>query len=225
MKVFFNITVGIWVFFAAVFSFVPKDVLASEGFYANASAGATWVKDALEYTDGNTKIKGKMDTGYGLLMALGHDFGLIRLEAELSHFSSDIDSVSIAANKYTTSGEISSTSLMLNGYLELENETPFTPYIGGGVGYARVKVAGKAAMGGLFNTTIRWNDTDNVFAYQGITGITYALNDNFLFDLSYRYFVTEDFSVTGTSNWGFSETGKINYKSQSVMAGIRWYFK
>ena len=61
---------------------------------------------------------------------------------------------------------------MLNGLLDFGPDDGIQGFVGGGVGVARVK-----AQYGLNNNGDFLNDSDTVFAYQGLAGIRAPLTD------------------------------------------------
>ncbi len=103
---------------------------------------------------------------------------------------------------FPVAGDTSSFALLLNGYYDIVNESKFTPFIGVGVGVAKVEVS--------FAT-----DDDTVVAYQVGAGVGYAVNEKITLDVKYRYM--------GTADPEF-DTTTIEYSSHNVYAGIRIAF-
>ncbi|WP_319410141.1 outer membrane beta-barrel protein [uncultured Desulfosarcina sp.] len=190
---------------------------AAEGFYLGVQGGINDMEDT--ESEGAT---GEMDSGYTIAAVVGYDFGYFRLEGEVAHRENDIGAITLLGNDTVSSGDVTSTAFMLNGYLDMENRTPFTPYLGAGIGYNFVEDNGTAVYGG--STTVRYDDSDSVAAYQLTAGIAWDVTKTFVLDLSYKYLYSDDIEVAGTSNWGVTNTGKIDYESQNFMIGLRWYF-
>jgi opacity protein-like surface antigen len=104
---------------------------------------------------------------------------------------------------------------MVNAYYDFKNATPFTPYVGAGVGFAQasakdVKEAGVTIL----------DDDDGVFAYQLIGGVGYSIGPALTLDLMYKYVGTDDASMTATD--GSSVEGE--YQSHNVMIGLRFNY-
>ena len=190
---------------------------AADGFYLGLQGGISDMEDT--ETEG---VTGEMDSGYAIAGVVGYDFGYFRLEGEVAYRENDIDEINIFGNDTVSSGDVTSTAFMLNGYVDIENPSPVTPYLGAGIGYNYAEQEGKAVYGG--STTVKYDDSDTVFAYQLTAGIAWDVNDAFTLDLCYKYLYSDDIEVSGTSNWGYTQTGEIDYESQSVMIGLRWYF-
>ena len=196
---------------------VSGNATAGVGYYLGAQSGMTWVDDT--NTSGTS---GEMDSGYAVGITGGYDFGMFRLEAEVSYRENDIDKITIFGNPTTCGGDLSSTALMLNGYIEFENKTPVTPYVGAGFGFNRVEHKGYAKYGG--NTTVTFDSSETAFAWSMTAGLAWNLSDTLALDLSYRYFTSKDVDTAGTSNWGFTNRGQIDYEVQNVLIGLRWFF-
>lgn len=108
---------------------------------------------------------------------------------------------------------IKNNSLMLNAYYDIDTNSKFVPYVGGGIGYARLKGTVDSQRG-------RMSKSSTEFAWMLGAGVAYNLDDNVAIDLGYRY----------------SDFGKIskeylpgrNYKAEldanEVLLGVRYSF-
>ena len=161
-----------------------------------------------------------IDFGYGLDVdaIAGYDFGFFRLEGELGYKRLNVDSVTldpgfasnigVVNNNFDISDNSSVISLMGNALLDFEGDDGWAGYVGGGVGRARVKLAG---------------DRDSAFAWQLIAGVRRAVSANIDVGLKYRYFrVTElDFEDDfGTAR--FNSSGKLT--THSLLASLIFNF-
>ncbi len=113
----------------------------------------------------------------------------------------------------TVEANYNSTNLMVNGYFDLPTIGRFTPYLGAGIGLARVEynerrtvsciprpqetcsdgvVAG--ALGAQVDDVVVVNAEETSFthAYQIHAGTAYALSDTLSLDVGYSYFATGD---------------------------------
>jgi opacity protein-like surface antigen len=222
---------------------ITTSALASEtkGYYASISADATFLDDtSSNYTlDAFYNIpalsistKTEYETGYNIAGSLGYDFGSLRVESEFRYAMSKIKTihdptfgaVMIDGNIYmvqngttkrTTKGDTSSTSLMLNGFYDFENETKFTPHLMCGLGASKI----------VYDDTYYKYD-DYVFAYQFGAGVSTELSNKIILDLSYRYFATEDSELTlsGPGGPGPLQPMEMSYKSNNISLGIRYIF-
>lgn len=142
------------------------------------------------------------DTGF----AIGGAVGLrspgsgFRAEAEVLHQR--------AGFELGPSGDhIGVTSFMANGYYDFRTNGPVTPYIGGGVGVARVGV----------DITGFADDSDTAFAYNGQAGFKIDLYRGGQFTVGYRYTGLEDTEIDGLF-------GDLEASSHTVQAGYRLPF-
>jgi len=154
------------------------------------------------------------DTGWAALPSIGYRYGNgVRTEFELGYRKNDIDSVSGAANG---SGDISAKSAMLNLLYDVDTGSRVMPYIGGGIGYAQVDYDVRPVGVGVNGV----NDDDNVFAYQGIAGLSYWVNEAVEVAAEYRYFATQDPDFRTSA--GVPVEGE--YDSHAALIGLRWNF-
>lgn len=149
--------------------------------------------------------------------ALGYDLGQFRLELAMGHNESNVNKhfdvtaagidlssidagVLIAGNEGDLgtpvaslvsdgTGEIKTTSLMVNGFYDFELGGDLTPYVGVGIGLARADVSFAPS------ATPIVNDDDNGFAWQAIVGAEYTITDRIGFFGNFRFFRADDASV------------------------------
>ena len=186
----------------SVLSFASS-ALAIEGMYVAGNVGAVMLSDS----ETNT-IFGKVgfDTGYGITAAVGRKVEYVRMEGEFNYRVSDIEKW----GSDSASGDVKTFGFMLNTYFDINTNTSFTPFIGGGIGVANVDAEiENAALGQKIS------DDETVFAYQGIVGVAFAINKNSSIDLSYRYYATSDPDFDGVDG---------EYKGNNLMLGIRYSF-
>jgi opacity protein-like surface antigen len=108
-------------------------------------------------------------------------------EVEFTFRQNHINRIATSA-PITLGGDLHSYAIMLNGYYRFLNSTPFTPYIGGGVGEATTVLNNTRFAGGL--NTRPFSGTDAVLGYQGIAGVSYPIAPHISMAAEYRYFAT-----------------------------------
>jgi opacity protein-like surface antigen len=154
------------------------------------------------------------DDGYAIDAAAGLKFdqgmGIfpVRTELAFSYQNNDLDEIKDilgiigpAGTKYSADGEAEILTLMVNGYIDILTGTSFTPYLLGGLGAANVDLDG---------------EDDSVFAGQIGAGIGYALNQNIIVDLKYKYFLTEDIEIIDGT--------EMEISPHQLLLGIRYQF-
>lgn len=185
----------------------------TNGWYVGAEGGVNYMgKDKV---DGG---KAKFDLGPAFVGQVGYGFGAVRTEAELGWRTNGVDKIEGLKAK----GDVSPLTLMGNVYYDIATGTPWTPYLGAGIGAAYLS-ADKVR---LDNAAVdyRIDDSNTVFAYQGIAGVEYALNDNLSIKGDYRYLATTEgkFKTKGALSGG--EKVKYDYESHAIMVGFTYKF-
>lgn len=173
------------------------------------------------------------DDVWGLRLAAGAatpvKYGKLRGELEFGWNDDAKDSSTnpfkvVTPSTVTATTETSVYSVMANLYYDIDTGTKFTPYIGGGFGYARVET--KAA---LPNEGISQKSNENNLAWQVGAGVSYALNDNLAIDAGYRY--TDYGSVKDSFRRNvepfkatFDANSKYDVTSHEFLLGARYSF-
>jgi opacity protein-like surface antigen len=123
---------------------------------------------------------------------------------------------------------------LANAYVDLGTWWGITPFVGAGIGTARVSIAnftdqgitnaGNGAMPGLaFGDNVsKWN-----FAWALHAGLAYKVSPNFTIELAYRYVnlgdgLTGDLKTFDGTNNVFNPTTFKNITSHDLKLGVRW---
>ena len=165
-----------------------------EGFYIGAGGGAIW----------SLNNGGAVSTGTGYIFGgkLGYDFIGPRVDLEVGYGR-------IPNNAFipgtAVSGGAGQLNVMANVYYDFMPTQRFTPYIGAGAGIAFVD--SNQSLG------------STQFAYQGMLGLLYHIDNNWTVGLEGRYTATTNPSINvgGTT---------ITYQNQNIaaLAGIAYKF-
>jgi opacity protein-like surface antigen len=199
------------------------------GLYVSGFAGVSVPEDTdVTTTDffNNETFNDKVEFDPGIYAGgtAGFDFGLLRLEGELSYRYSDMESVTDQNNAIqfgNVDGNLGAFAMMANAFVDLHNGSPITPYVGGGIGFAVLNLSdtfGVAPQGQVVHLYPQGDET--VFAYQVGAGLEIALNPMVSLDLGYRYFGTDKASFSSDS---FSTTD-LKLKSHNALVGVRLKF-
>ncbi|MBU5637037.1 outer membrane beta-barrel protein [Geomonas sp. Red69] len=157
----------------------------------------------------------KFDPGLNVGGALGFDFGMMRLEGEISYKDLQLNAVTdrdTGERFRVADGSVDTTAFMANAFIDLHNDSPITPYLGGGIGFAALHLNDVFSRAGDF---LYEADDQVVFAYQAGGGLEVALNRQLSLDLAYRYF--------GTSKASFINT-EFEVQSHNATMGLRFKF-
>ncbi len=189
---------------AFLFSAFSISVACAE-VYFSGNLGAVFLSDA-DIDDGFDSGELTFDTGFGLLAAFGHSYGTgVRSEIELGYRANDIDRVRALGGSASVNGDVTSLSVMINGFYDFPVQGSFTPFIGAGLGFANVE----ADINGL------GKEDDNVFAYQLAIGGSFDMSERMKFDIQYRYLGTSDPDFDGL---------EAEYNSHAIFGGLRYTF-
>ena len=147
---------------------------------------------------------------FGGAMAVGYNFAPkfnvpLRTEVEFAlrsnaRNSRDLfDGVASWSARQTTN----LSTLFGNAYIDINTGTPFTPYIGGGLGVAFNYTELKAEDATGSSTR---NRHDTTFAWNAGAGVAYAFTENVAVDLGYRFIGTgyRQFKIGGEKVYGSS---------------------
>ena len=164
----------------------------------------------LEFNGG---LQGGLACGYDLDPR--YKLGDGRVELEWSYRKVGLDQVEFAEGKVAGDGDLTVQSLMLNIFGIYRNGTSWIPYYGGGIGAALVSADQLRASGQLLS-----DDDDTAFAYQLGVGIGYAVTENLIVDLGYRFFdlVSAELSEANGQRFDF------DYHGHSALLGLRLGF-
>jgi outer membrane protein OmpA-like peptidoglycan-associated protein len=178
---------------------------ATEGWYGRIDLGYS--------LDGEAEVAGpqtfESDSSQGVAMGYALDNGF-RFEGEVSH----------RFNRFepgpSVDGDIHAWTGMLNGYYDFNRGGGIEPYVGVGVGSARLNAS---AFEGPVSPRV--DDDVAALAYQGMAGIAFGLGEQLDIDVGYRYLAAPDAGFNGTTPTT-KYTG--DYVHQAVTVGLRYQF-
>lgn len=205
----------------SIIPLIKANAADSSPFYIGATGSVDLPSDSTVSGSKTGKVKYKFSSGGDVSIgikpeALNSETGNVRLELQGGYHAFGLKSVT--ANNATNSNpgrDFKAATAMANAYYDIHTSTPFTPYIGAGVGEAFMKFpTGK----GLGNT----DTTSHKLAYQAMAGVAYTPESmpKTDFTIGYRYMGTEkaSFSTPG----GNVDVGPLH--DSAIEAGIRYHF-
>ena len=209
-----RVLLSILCFALAVFLFTGPAGAADPDLYFSGKAGLTMPADSSVHFDAGLDAEFEYDPGFSFAAAIGGQISdSMRIEPEISYQKNDLDKASSGGGSVSVNGDASALAFMTNLYYDFLHQARATPYIGGGIGFAKVEVSditSPAAPGYYIE-----GDKDSVFCYQASAGVAWAVGSSMVMDLSYRYFATED------PDFEISET---EFASHNFYVGIRVSF-
>ncbi|MEQ1708726.1 MAG: outer membrane beta-barrel protein, partial [Terricaulis sp.] len=181
---------------AALMAGAATSAQAMEGWYGRADVGYSVDGEVdVSFFDGEETFSdtADLDDGWMADVGVGYAYGNgFRAELELAERNNEVNS---------TSTDVDARSLMVNGFYDFNRGGRFQPYVGVGVGYAKVDA-----------------DTvdDSNWAWQALAGVGVEINDRLTLDVGYRYFNVDDLE--------FASIADASYTHQAVTVGLRFQF-
>lgn len=112
-------------------------------------------------------------------------------------------------------GDVTSLAGMANVYYDAPLGWAIRPYVGAGVGVARIDA--ELSLGALRLV----DETDTVLAWQVMAGLSYPATERVSLSVGYRYFATQDAELSETVG---GRTFDSEYRSHNVELGVRFSF-
>jgi len=188
---------------------------SADGPYVSVNAGVAIASDS-DVTDSTTPgvtLTVESDAGFAVGGAGGYSVGNARGEVEIAYQKNSLDQISMLGVPFELTGDTTLLSVLVNGYYDFDMDSPFTPFVSGGIGFAQFNLNDSKIVGTPDPVT---NDDDTVFAYQVGAGVDYAINEEVSLGVKYRYLGTTDATIEGTT--------EIEYSSHNVLVGVRASF-
>ena len=193
---------------------------AADGWYFSAGTGVNYVPN-LKISNSAAAAnptKTSSDIGMVIVGAVGYSFDPIRIEGEFGWRDNANDKVTTPLfGSSSAGGDLQPVSMMANAYYDFNTGTPFTPYLGAGVGavdmMARIDQSGTTLL----------NASRVGLGYQGIVGASYKINDALSLKADYRYMATTDIDLPNSPAVG-AGTAKLGYESHAVLIGFIYHF-
>ena len=179
------------------------------------------VQDGTDEADFQDAFKVDYRTGIDADFIAGYDFGPARAELELGYKRAKIDGFTLSEElaeaiedegleeeDFAVEGKASALSLMGNVLFDLDATDRVSLFAGGGLGVARVKLAG---------------ERDDAPAWQLIAGVRTAVTDHVDLGLKYRYFNTGKLEFSDSVE-DFSLAANGKFRSHSLLASLVYNF-
>jgi OmpA-OmpF porin, OOP family len=213
----------------------------NQGWYVGIEAGANWIGDN-DYSFDDESIHGgaakmssvlmgpsnslSFDTGWAALGTVGYGFEKNwRVEFEVGYRSNDVEAYfagtaptwtfpeDFKTPRYDSrSAEFDEWTFMVN----VVYDVPLTDKLDLNIG------VGAGADLADFDDNSSVSDDDWNFAYQGIVGLSYALNDRLDLTLTYRYLNVDSPSFSGVNGKNIETYDLDDVEKHSLTVGLRW---
>ncbi|HEY6983638.1 OmpA family protein [Reyranella sp.] len=187
------------------------------GFYIGAEGGLNWLLNNSFTGTGSITGLGTLsgtanasfDTGWAAGGVIGYDFVGPRVELEGIYRD---NTGSLAVSGFTAGVDWHQASVMANVYYDFFAGQTIVPYIGAGLGVAFIDAS-------ALNSTV----SSTQFAYQGIIGIGWNINEQFRLNLEGRYYGTTS-PTLGWFSGPVSLSGTPSDNNFNLMVGLQYKF-
>jgi len=201
--------------------------MARDGaWYVGGDFGAMIVEDTdFDVNSVDDQVTVDYDYGYDGSLFAGYDLGSFRIEAEAAYKKADLEEIDSAivlpggapvGLRDAGGGSTKALSFMVNGLFDFGDDDGISGFVGGGVGWAKVK---HSDLRTFANGPAFLDDSDGALAWQVVAGVRQAVSDNVDVTVRYRFFNTTGLDFTnGADEFG----GK--FRSHSLLGGITFNF-
>lgn len=193
-----------------------RDVFMS-GWYLRADGGYRWDNaSGVNAASGANPTDNSYGKDYMVGLGAGFRYKWIRADVTVDYAAAQkYQGTLVTANDVTA--KIQTDTALVNLYADLGTWSRFTPYIGAGIGMARVKVSDFEGLtppltGAAAQT--QWN-----LAWAAMAGTAFALSRNIQLDIGYRYL---GFGNVQTADGPGGHMTFRNLAAQEVRVGLRW---
>jgi opacity protein-like surface antigen len=182
-----------------------------EGFYVGATGGANFLQNSKKHHG----HKNRYDTGYLVGGFVGYRWCEgFRVEGEVSYRSAHLKSIHVRSESGSDVVAVSSSSedrhghgnrnnstwaYMANLYYDIDTCSAFTPYVGGGIGYANVRRSHHHHEVFGSESSSHHSNRRSGFAWQVIAGVGYEVLPCVDLALEYRFFKNNENRVYNQS--------------------------
>lgn len=200
------------------------DAFREAGFYAGGRAGAVLADDTQFTITGPSTVANEYETGLTGSLLLGFElpdlyFGAgARVEAEVGYSQLDVDTHTVAGTHITAANSFGSTdafTAMANLYIDY-NLGAFRPFVGGGIGVARVGFDNHGVTGSLGVM----DDTENGLAWQVMAGVGFDVTNELTLEAMVRYQEVTDLELVSSTG----PVSTLDLASTQILLGARYSF-
>ena len=142
----------------------------------------------------------------------GNPLGEGRMELEYTRRSNTLDKAKYTDGSVPGGGNVTADSLLVNFFAVVHDGGRWSPYVGVGVGAARLQASDLTVTGQPLGS-----GSDVTIAYQLGAGIDVMLTERLNLDIGYRFFNTSSPAFTEANAQKF----KIGYATHSAVLGLR----
>lgn len=173
---------------------------------------------------GSSNVQNDSDSNIGIGAVVGYRWQDIPLRTEIEggyRFRFDFDAQDSGPPVTDYEVNIATTTVLLNALLEWRNDTEFTPFVGGSVGWARHSSDTSRVVIPTQAETSKTTDKDNL-AWGVMAGVGWEFLDHWSAELAYRY--TDLGEVDAGSFSGGDSLSADDYISHDLLLTVSYRF-
>jgi opacity protein-like surface antigen len=194
---------------------------ANSGWYLRGDIGYAWgANSGAQSAPGFPSPTGN-SLGDGFIAGLGAGIKSHWLRTDVTvDYTTPLKYKGTIVTPDDATAKVGALTVLFNGYLDLGSWYHLTPYVGAGVGTARLSTSDYTSSvappfaGGLSHT--QWK-----FVWAAMAGVGYAVSPNLMIDAGYRYMNFGDVTTAADS---FGSMTLKNLAAHEVRVGVRWSF-
>ena len=130
----------------------------------------------------------------------------------------------LATNQPQFTAKINSNTVLANGYVDFGTWGGFTPYVGVGVGAARLRSLNYVDTTNSPSGNVMGQGTHQNFAWAAMAGVAYQVAPSWLIDVGFRHLVLGNVPSSGGAG---TQTNAVVFRNQSTneaRIGVRYLF-
>lgn len=176
---------------ACLLSAMSQAATPIDGLYASVFGGYAYVPNNVQKSQFGLRFTDvTYQSGFDAGGSIGYKNNPMRYEGEITYLNADVRHFNVNGIRLPNSNGYTNAILgMANVFYDFPNfMSCLQPFLGAGIGYAWVEAKLNSPN---LPTPTRFSATNNVFAYQGMVGLTYNFAENYAINVGYRYIGTE----------------------------------
>jgi opacity protein-like surface antigen len=202
----------------------PSPQFLMSGWYLRADVGYRWNNGG---RSNSNVVSERYSNSYDGTLGFGYKYQWFR--ADVTYDRSGPTRVSaftsVATDQPQFTAKIRSETVLVNGYVDFGTWGGFTPYVGGGVGVARLKSANYVDTTDSPSITgVMGQGTQQNFAWAAMAGVAYQVAPSWMVDVGFRHLALGD--VLSSDGAG-TRTNAMVFRNQTVneaRIGVRYLF-
>ena len=173
------------------------------------------------------------DVGYDVDAIAGYDFGMVRLEGEVSYKHSTNNQLEVRdqpifglqfGQHLNVGGSAHTLSGMINALLDFGDDNGWSGYVGAGVGVAHLTMNMSPDQVNAPNKNLIIDGSTNRLAWQAILGVRAAVSENIDVGLKYRFFNIPNVKFADQTGLLGGDQLRGMWRSHSLMLSVIYNF-